>query len=142
MNDSRQAPPIAIAPPLTDVEFCYLETIGRVSGRPHEVEMWYAVAGEGDRLYLLSGGRDNADWVKNLRRQPRVRVRIAGVWYAGVAAVAEGGPDDLPARQALVAKYYGWRDGPLPNAWAREALPVAIRIEGIADIQLAASETG
>ena len=71
----------------------------------------------------------NADWVKNIGRQPRVRVRIAGVWYAGSAAVVEGHPDDLPARQALAAKYYGWRGGSLPNAWAREALPVAIRIE-------------
>ncbi|CAA9540461.1 MAG: hypothetical protein AVDCRST_MAG73-1842 [uncultured Thermomicrobiales bacterium] len=127
MNDSPPAAPIA--PPLADAEFCYLETVGRVSGRPHEVEMWYAAAAEGDRLFLLSGGRGNADWVKNIGRQPRVRVRIAGVWYAGSAAVVEGHPDDLLARQALAAKYYRWRGGSLPNAWAREALPVAIRIE-------------
>ena len=125
--DANTSPEVP-QPPLVDVQFCYLETIGRITGQPHQIEMWYAVAPAGDRLFLMSGGRDRSDWVKNLRHDPRVRVRIDGVWYRGQAAVVEGGPDDLPARQALVAKYYGWRAGPLPNAWARESLPVAIRI--------------
>ncbi len=38
----------------TDDDFCYLTTRGRVSGRPHEIEIWFAL--EGRTLYLLSGG--------------------------------------------------------------------------------------
>ena len=113
-----------------DEPFCYLETVGRVSGRPHTVEMWFAV--DGQTIYLMSGGRDRSDWVKNLVQQPRVRVRVGAVTYAGTAGVVEGTPDEQPARQALAAKYYSWRAGPLPNQWTREALPVAIRLDGVA----------
>jgi len=37
---------------------CRLETIGRTSGQPRELEIWFAA--DGDRVYLLSGGRDDA----------------------------------------------------------------------------------
>jgi deazaflavin-dependent oxidoreductase (nitroreductase family) len=114
-----------------NVPVCYLETTGRVSGRPHEIEIWYAA--RGSTLYLLSGGRDRSDWVKNLIQDPRVRVRVDGRTYAGLAAVIEGTAEEQGAREAVVAKYYGWRAGPLPNAWARESLPVAIRLEAAAD---------
>ena len=113
-----------------DEPFCYLETIGRVSGRPHTVEMWFAA--DGQTIYLMSGGRDRSDWVKNLVKHPGVRVRVGAVTYAGTAGVVEGTPDEQPAREALAAKYYGWRAGPLPNRWTREALPVAIRLDGVA----------
>jgi deazaflavin-dependent oxidoreductase (nitroreductase family) len=54
--------------------FCYLTTTGRVSGRPHTIEIWFALR---DRtLYLLSGGRDRSDWVRNLLAHPEVTVRI------------------------------------------------------------------
>lgn len=112
---------------IPDVQHCYLETVGRVTGRPHEIEIWYAV--RGSTLYLMSGGRDRADWVKNLQCNPRVRVRIDGRTFTGTAAVIEGTDEEQTAREAIVAKYYGWRGGPLPNAWARESLPVAIRLD-------------
>ena len=117
------------SPVAADEAFCYLETVGRVSGRPHTVEMWFAA--DGWTLYLMSGGRERADWVKNLIREPRVRVRVGAVTYAGTAAVVEGTPGEQPAREALAAKYYGWREGPLPNRWAEEALPVAIRLDRV-----------
>ncbi|MEA2515082.1 MAG: hypothetical protein QOJ59_4571 [Thermomicrobiales bacterium] len=110
------------------VQNCYLETTGRVTGKAHEIEIWYAA--RGSTLYLLSGGGDRADWVKNLRKEPRVRVRIEGRVFIGKAAVILGTHEEQTAREAVVAKYYGWRGGPLPNDWAREALPVAVRLDG------------
>ncbi len=119
-------------------QFCYLETIGCVTGRPHTVEMW--VAGTGQTLYLLAGGRDRADWVRNLRRQARVRVRIGGTTVAATAEVVAEPGEERRARELLSAKYYGWRDGPLPNEWARTALPVALRLQAAAEAGPSAEE--
>ena len=111
-------------------QVCYLETTGRKTGRQHEIEIWYAA--RDDTIYLMSGGRDRADWIKNLQKEPRVRVRIDGRIFAGTAAVIEGTDDEQVARETVVAKYYGWTGGPLPNDWARESLPVAIRLDPVA----------
>jgi len=59
---------------------CYLTTTGRVTGKPHEIEIWFA-RDSGDRIYLLSGGGRNRDWVINLIADPAVGVRIAGTSY-------------------------------------------------------------
>ncbi len=44
-------------------ECCDLVTIGRRSGRPHTVEIWFGV--HGTRLYLISGNGAKADWYRN-----------------------------------------------------------------------------
>lgn len=62
--------------------------------------------------------------------QPRVRVRVGPTMFAATASVVEDTPEEARAREALAAKYYGWRGGPLPNRWTREVLPVAIRLDG------------
>jgi hypothetical protein len=38
---------------LGEEDFCYLTTVGRVTGRPHTIEIWFAR--EGSTLYMLSG---------------------------------------------------------------------------------------
>lgn len=103
-------------------DFCYLTTVGRVTGRPHEIEIWFAV--EDGVLYLLSGGGDRADWVKNLRRNPDVKVRVAGEVLEGRARVVEDAVEDRLARRLLVEKYER-RPGSLAG-WGRTALPVAV----------------
>ena len=40
---------------VADADFCYLTTTGRVSGRPHTIEIWFAV--QGDAIYLMAGSR-------------------------------------------------------------------------------------
>jgi len=114
-------------------QFCYLITTGRVSGKAHEVEMWFAAHPDGVDMgvvYCLSGGRDRSDWVKNVRVTPALQIRIGATTYAAVGAVVEGEADDPRAREALAAKYYGWRGGDLPNQWAKESLPVVFRLRG------------
>ncbi|MDP9367579.1 MAG: nitroreductase family deazaflavin-dependent oxidoreductase [Chloroflexota bacterium] len=118
-----------MAPGAAEEHYCYLRTTGRVSGRPHDVEMWFAA--DGHCIYLLAGGRDRADWVRNIQHDPAVWVRIDDVIYAGHAWSVEGTATEGRARELLSAKYYGWQSGPLPNAWAREALPIAIDIEAV-----------
>ena len=40
---------------LADEQFCYLTTRGRISGRAHRIEIWFAL--DAATLYMLSGGR-------------------------------------------------------------------------------------
>ena len=103
-------------------EFCYLTTTGRVTGKPHEIEIWFGI--ESGTLYMLSGGRDGSDWVKNLVRNPVVKVRIADRAFEGRARVVEDSEEDALARRLLVEKYER-RPGSLSN-WRRTALPVAV----------------
>jgi deazaflavin-dependent oxidoreductase (nitroreductase family) len=103
---------------------CHLQTTGRTSGRPRTIEIWFAT--DGERIYLLAGGRDRAHWVLNLRAEPRVRVRIGGQTLGGRARVIEGEANDPVARRMLAAKYQGWREGSSLSAWAAGSLPVEI----------------
>ena len=105
-------------------DFCYLTTTGRVTGRPHEIEIWFALVPETQVLYMLSGGGDRSDWVKNLRRDPEVIVRIAGEDFGGLAREINDAEEDELARRLLVEKY-GSSPGRLEN-WRRRALPVAV----------------
>ncbi len=107
-----------------DEEFCYLTTRGRVSGRPHEIEIWFAR--DGLTLHLLSGGGARSDWVRNLEAEPSVRVRVRDTTYDARARVVERGePEDLGARDRVYAKYtargYDGLDG-----WRERALVVAL----------------
>lgn len=117
---------MALEPDLARRSVCDLETIGRRTGLPRTIEIWFAADPVRDRIYVLSGGRDGAHWVRNLRRNPAVRARIAGRWFQGRATEVEGGPDDGLARRLLAAKYQGWAEGGALSSWARQSLPVAI----------------
>jgi deazaflavin-dependent oxidoreductase (nitroreductase family) len=105
-------------------DFCYLTTTGRVTGRPHTIEIWFAL--DAETLYMLSGGRNHSDWVRNLRRTPEVTVRIGGQDFDGHARVVEDTDEDELARRLLVEKYER-NPGSLSN-WRRTALPVAVDI--------------
>jgi deazaflavin-dependent oxidoreductase (nitroreductase family) len=107
--------------------FCYLTTAGRVSGRPHTVEIWFAL--QDHTLYLLSGGGDRSDWVRNLLRHPEVTVRLgrrdADPLAGRARLVDQGSDEDELARRLVVAKYQPTYGGDL-SGWRRSALPVAV----------------
>ncbi|MBA2618878.1 MAG: nitroreductase family deazaflavin-dependent oxidoreductase [Rubrobacter sp.] len=109
---------------LVTESFCYLTTRGRITGRPHEIEIWFSLVPERRTLYMLAGGGDRADWVKNLRREPAVTVRIAGEELKGTARLVEDAGEDALARRLLVGKYE--RSPGSLSDWRRRALPVAV----------------
>jgi len=109
---------------LAGEDFCYLTTTGRVTGRPHEIEIWFALIPGAHTLYMLSGGGDRSDWVMNLRRSPDVEVRIAGERLGGRAREAKDAEEDELARRLLVEKYES-SPGRL-ESWRRRALPVVV----------------
>ncbi len=105
-------------------EYCYLTTTGRVSGRPHEIEIWFGL--RNNALYLLSGGGDKSDWVKNLLKNPSVSVRIGKRAFAGTARLVRDQAEEARARLLLAKKYHEMEDEQTLSEWARTALPVAI----------------
>ena len=88
--------------------------------------MWFAADPNRDRIYLLSGGRDRAHWVRNLRQDATVRVTIGRRRFAGLAFEVGDDADGALARRLLAAKYQGWVPGAELSHWARHSLPVAI----------------
>ena len=112
---------------VADEAFCYLTTRGRVTGEPHEIEIWFAL-GAPSTLYLLSGGRDGSDWVQNLIAEPAVVVRVQDTTFGATARVLEPGTDeDTRARALVFEKYDPGYDGSLAS-WRESALPVALDV--------------
>ena len=114
-----------LTPALADEDYCYLTTKGRKTGRPRTIEIWFAFQDE--TLYLLAGGGEGADWVKNLRRAPEVKVRIKDVEMEGRARVIETDAEGTLPRTLLFDKYTPRYSGDLDD-WRRSGLPVAIDI--------------
>ena len=111
--------------------FCYVTTNGRRTGKPHEIEIWFGL--EGETLYMLSGGRDRSDWVRNIVAHPDVTVRIGEQVFSGTGRAVEAGTDeDALARRLLLEKYSSTYSGDLTD-WGRTALPVAIHLNARAE---------
>jgi deazaflavin-dependent oxidoreductase (nitroreductase family) len=112
-----------------DEAFCYITTTGRRTGRPHRIEIWFAAEPGGRTIYVLAGGRERADFVRNARADPRVTVRIGDREGAAAARVVEPGtPEDALARRLVLAKYQTAGQGDL-ESWGRSALPVAFDLD-------------
>ena len=110
---------------LNSERFCYLTTTGRVSGRPREIEIWFGIRGQ--TLYMLSGGRDQSNWVRNIMRNPSVSVRIGRRTFKGNGRIVTDSTEDQVARKLLLGKYASSSDE--PPEWGRSALPVAVDLE-------------
>ncbi len=110
-------------------DYCYLTTTGRVTGNPHEIEIWFG-AGDGN-IYLLSGGGYKSDWVKNLLKNAEVTVRIAKTKFSALARLVTDHEEEISARYMLAEKYHEWENGRTLSEWARTALVVAIDLKSI-----------
>ena len=109
---------------MADDHYCYLTTVGRRTGLPHRIEVWYAE--QGDALYLLAGGGTASDWVRNLVANPAEGVEIGAQAISYVAGVIEGATEEHLARTLECAKYQPRYDGDLTR-WRDTALPVVLR---------------
>ena len=108
------------------MNFCYLTTTGRVTGAAHEIEIWFGR--DADTLYLLSGGRDRSDWVRNLVADPDVTVRLDDVHRGRARVLEEGSDEDALARRLLLEKY---QKGDELEKWGQTSLAVAIDLDPV-----------
>lgn len=111
---------------LASEAFCYITTTGRVTGRPHEIEIWFGM--QDSTIYLLSGGGERSDWVRNIAAHPDVRVRIGPAEFGGRGRIVMDQEEDALARRLLLEKYSPTYSGDLDD-WGRTALPVAVDLE-------------
>lgn len=107
-------------------QFCYLTTRGRMSGRPHRIEIWSAIID--GRLFVNSGGGKHSDWVKSLLADPSVGIEIGDEKWEGTAAVRAEATVH-PARPRLAARCQGWRPGQPLSTWATESLLIELRAD-------------
>jgi len=122
---TNENPPLS--PLLTEESYCYLTTTGRVTGNPHEIEIWFGL--KNSTLYLLSGAMDKSDWVKNLRKNPPVTVRIAKQTFNATARIVTDEDEEISARNMLADKYNERKANCSLSNYARSALVVGIDLE-------------
>jgi deazaflavin-dependent oxidoreductase (nitroreductase family) len=108
---------------LADLDYCYLTTTGRHSGEPHRIEIWFALAD--GVVYLLSGGGERSDWVRNLTISPDVVLELGGEKRTTRARVVTDPEEDALARGIVTEKYRPRYRGDLAD-WGRNSLPIAI----------------
>ncbi len=91
--------------------YLYLTTTGRVSGRPHEIEIWFVAHAGG--YYLVSEKLDRADWVRNILHNPAVTFRLGETTYTGTARTVDPAlePELAAAVSRLMDEKYDWSSG-------------------------------
>jgi len=100
--------------------YVLLETIGRRTGRPRHTPIGNGLAH--GQFWLVAAHGEQADYVRNIKKDPKVRVKIAGAWRTGTATVL---PDDDPHARSRT----------LPHRWdaaigrMMASRPLTIRID-------------
>jgi deazaflavin-dependent oxidoreductase (nitroreductase family) len=90
-------------------DVCRFVTVGRRTGKPHDIEIWFAVVvGE---VALIAGNGPTCDWWQNAMAEPAVELRIGDRWLRGTARAAEG-EARRRVGEAMGAKYGGWGGDP------------------------------
>lgn len=78
-----------------------LETTGRVSGQPRRTPI--GGRREGDRFWLVSEHGEKANYIRNIKANNAVRVRLRGRWHTGTAHLLPD--DDAQARLASLPRF-------------------------------------
>lgn len=111
--------------------FALLETTGRRTGQVRHTPVGNGL--DGDTFWLVAQRGLQADYVRNLQAQPRVRVKVGSTWRSGTARVL---PDDDPA--ARIAAIVDRQGGRIRRSDARllerlidwyDTTPVTVRID-------------
>jgi deazaflavin-dependent oxidoreductase (nitroreductase family) len=100
--------------------FALLETTGRRSGLPRHTPIGNGLVG--DTFWLVAAHGDQADYVRNARANPRVRVKIGRRWRSGTAILLVD--DDAHARSRTLP--HQW-DAAIGRLMATS--PLTIRID-------------
>lgn len=98
-----------------------LETTGRVSGRPRRTPVGGRL--EGGAFWLVSDHGDASHYIRNIKADNHVRIRIRGRWRSGTAVLLPG--DDPVARLAVLPRF----NSSLVRALGTDLLTVRIDLD-------------
>jgi deazaflavin-dependent oxidoreductase (nitroreductase family) len=111
-----------------------LETTGRRTGRPRVTPVCDCL--EGDTFWIVAQRGREADYVRNIEADPRVRVKgsLSGAgWRAGTARIVD---DDDPAeRMRVLGRANRWRRLCLDASASVATSPLTIRVDLDPDAQ-------
>ena len=116
----QPANPLCFARSFAPRAFALLETTGRRTGLARHTPVGNGL--NGNTFWLVAAHGIQANYVRNLQAEPRVRVKADGLWRAGTAVVLPG--DDPAARSRT-----------LPHQWdaaigrMMASAPLTIRID-------------
>jgi deazaflavin-dependent oxidoreductase (nitroreductase family) len=113
-------------PAWANEDFCYDTTVGRRSGNPHTIEIWFGY--RAGTIYLMAGN-PRSDWVRNIEANPAVETRVGDETWAARGRIVSDSGEDAMVRRMLASKYQAWREGHPLSRWATTAQPVAIERE-------------
>ena len=98
---------------------------GRKSGKLYTVKIWFATSN--DKVYVTSARGMDANWIKNLRKNPETTLQIgstilkgAAVWREGPSVRAEIFP--LFVRKYFLARIFKW------IGWYKQAFAFEITV--------------
>jgi len=106
-----------------DVQFLYLTTTGRKTGKPHRIEIWFV---EHDKRYYITSERGRrAHWIQNIMRLPKVSFNVSNMQFEGSARILDQARDyELSALVSkLMREKYGWGDGLIVELINNSLLP-------------------
>jgi deazaflavin-dependent oxidoreductase (nitroreductase family) len=105
-----------------------LETTGRTTGVPRVTPVCDGT--DGDTFWVVAQHGHSADYVRNIERDPRVRVRgsVSGTgWRTGTARILDD--DDPQERMRILGRGNRWRRLCLQASAAVATDPVTVRID-------------
>jgi len=102
--------------------FALLETTGRTSGRPRHTCVGNGLIG--DTFWLIAAHGLQADWVRNIVEEPRVRILLGRRWRSGTASLMR---DDNTEERSRTLPYQ-W-DAAVGRSMATTPLTVRIDLQ-------------
>ena len=104
--------------------FALLETVGRRTGQRRQTPVGNGL--DGDVFWLVAAHGTQADYVRNLLREPRVRIKVLGRWRSGTAVPQPA--DDPRARSRALP--HRW-DAAIGRAMASSPLTIRVNLDSV-----------
>jgi deazaflavin-dependent oxidoreductase (nitroreductase family) len=105
-----------------------LETTGRRTRLPRRTPVCDGL--EGETFWLIAQSGRDADWVRNIKANPRVRVKVSGIhtgWQSGTAHILDD--DDPRERQRILSQVNFARRLCISTSKALNTNPLTIRVD-------------
>jgi len=108
---------------IADEKYIYLTTVGRRTGNPHTVELWFTITK--GKIYLSHEGT-YTDWMRNIIKNDHVEFRIGNIQFKGRARIVKDGEAFKIGKYALYIKYYGKASKDIINDWFSKSTVIEI----------------